>query len=332
MDSKGLGRWSFVAITGKNGRNILIVTAYQVCKARIIAVGPKTAYAQQWHLLRQQGEMNPDPRKSFKTDLDAFLEPYHEAGMEILLIGDFNEATGESTTGIDAITNKYGLIDLMSYHHGINGEIETYSRGNKRIDHAFGTQLISDAAVRIGYTPYNFVITSDHLGLFIDLEADSFLGGDPSQLMSQALHGIKSNNPKKCRQYVVEVTKYLTKHHIFERVRKLEEQTDQRGFSLEIKQGWEKIDRDVLRACKHAERITKCRERPAWSPKLHQASMMIAFWKIKLSELTTTHDLRHKLEQLMIQIDWMDLPPTATTFIDVCTKLHYGAHRIRYEA
>jgi hypothetical protein len=33
--------------------------------------------------------------------------------------------------------------------------------------------------IRIGYTP-NFVITSDHRGLFIDLNADSFLGGDPS--------------------------------------------------------------------------------------------------------------------------------------------------------
>jgi hypothetical protein len=91
MDPHSLGRWSYVTITGKNGRNILITTVYQTCKARIAAVGAKTAYAQQWHILRRKGETNPDPRKSFKTDLDAFLAPHHAAGTELLIMGDFNE-------------------------------------------------------------------------------------------------------------------------------------------------------------------------------------------------------------------------------------------------
>jgi hypothetical protein len=63
----------------------------------------------------------------------------------------------------------------MPYNHGIDGELETYSRGNKRLDYAFGSQLLNDSIIRIGYTPYNFVITSDHRGLFIDLNADSSL-------------------------------------------------------------------------------------------------------------------------------------------------------------
>jgi hypothetical protein len=39
---------------------------------------------------------NPDPRKSFKTDLDAFLAPHHAVGTELLIMGDFNETVGES--------------------------------------------------------------------------------------------------------------------------------------------------------------------------------------------------------------------------------------------
>jgi hypothetical protein len=109
---------------------------------------------------------------------------------------DFNETLGESLHGLDALINKYELLDLMPYHHGIGGELETYSRGNKRLDYAFGTQLLTESIVHIGYTPYIFVITSDHCGLFIDLNADSFLGGDPSQLMSHALRGIKCSDPK----------------------------------------------------------------------------------------------------------------------------------------
>jgi hypothetical protein len=71
----------------------------------------------------------------------------------MLLLGDFNESTGESLQGINALINKYKLLDLMPYHHDIDGEIETYSRGNKCIDHAFGTQLLNESIVRIGVTP-----------------------------------------------------------------------------------------------------------------------------------------------------------------------------------
>jgi endonuclease/exonuclease/phosphatase family metal-dependent hydrolase len=119
------------------------------------------------------------------------------AGTELILLGDFNETLGESFHGLDALINKYALLDLMPYHHGIDGEVETYARGSKRLDYAFGTQILAESIVRIGYTPYNFVITSDHHGLFIDFNAESFMGGDPSQLMSHALRGIKSSDPKK---------------------------------------------------------------------------------------------------------------------------------------
>jgi hypothetical protein len=58
MDSHGLGWWSHMSINGKSGGRVLIVTACQACKASIATVGPKTAYAQQWHLLRQAGNQN----------------------------------------------------------------------------------------------------------------------------------------------------------------------------------------------------------------------------------------------------------------------------------
>jgi hypothetical protein len=257
MDTHGLGRWSYITITGKNGRKILITTLYQTCKSRIAAVGTKTVYAQQWHLLRQQGDLHPDPRKSFHQDLDKFLEPHMAADTEIILLGDFNETLGESFHGLDALINKYALLDLLPYHHGIDGEIETYSRGCKQLDYAFGTQILAESIVRVGYTPYNFVITSDHRGLFIDFNADSFLRGNPSQLMSHALRGIKSSDPKKCRQYVTAVNKYLSDHKVYDRVIGLEKQAEKRGFTITVQNGWEKIDQDLLRACMYAESITQ---------------------------------------------------------------------------
>jgi hypothetical protein len=44
MDAHGFGRWSYVTITGKNGRKVLVTTVYQTCKTRIAVAGAKTAY------------------------------------------------------------------------------------------------------------------------------------------------------------------------------------------------------------------------------------------------------------------------------------------------
>jgi hypothetical protein len=81
---------------------------------------------------------------------------------------------------------------------------------NKRLDYAFGSQLLNDSIIRIGYTPYNFVITSDHRGLFIDLNADSFLVATLAVNVARTSRH-QSTDPKKCRKYVTEVpTTYLT--------------------------------------------------------------------------------------------------------------------------
>jgi hypothetical protein len=277
MDSHGLGRWSHALIHGKNGRKVLIATAYQACKASIGTSGSKTACSQQWHLTRQSGDLKPDPRKRFITDLlDAFLSTCHAKGVEILLMGDFNETLGDSLQGLDAILNKHSLLDLPPYHHGMEGEVETHSRGSKQLDCAFGTQELAESITRIGVTPHNFVVASDHRGLFVDLNVDAFLGGDPSHLMSPALRGIKSNSPKQCRKYVEVVATCLTKHRVFERANRLQAITDLHGLTPAFVVRWERIDRDLLRACLHAERLTKSRDRPAWSPKLHLASMIVA--------------------------------------------------------
>jgi hypothetical protein len=242
MDSHSLGRWSYVRINGKNGREVLIAAVYQACKASIGTIGSKTAFAQQWHLIRQSGDQNPDPRKRFISDLDTFLAPCHSKGIDILLMGDFNETLGESLRGLDAIVTKYNLLDLLPYHHGLDGKVETHSRGSKRLDYAFGTQDLAESISRIGITPYNFIVASDHRGVFIDFEIDSLLGGDPSHLMSPALRGLKSNSPKQCRKYVKAVTACLLTHKVFDRASRIQILTDTHGLMPRLSRARERVD------------------------------------------------------------------------------------------
>lgn len=45
-DNRGLGRWSYIKISSKKSK-LVVITAYQPCKA----YGPTTAWMQQWSLL-----------------------------------------------------------------------------------------------------------------------------------------------------------------------------------------------------------------------------------------------------------------------------------------
>ena len=51
-DPNGLGRWSYVRLNGRNGRRVLLLTVYQVCKQSVNTAGGMTAFTQQWNLLQ----------------------------------------------------------------------------------------------------------------------------------------------------------------------------------------------------------------------------------------------------------------------------------------
>ena len=115
--------------------------------------------------------------------------------------------------------------------------------------------------------------------------------------MSPAVQGIKSSSPKQCRKCVQAVTKCLTERDVFERALKLQTATDEHGLTPPLAKGWERIDRDLLRARLQAEPLTKHGDRPAWSPKLHHASLIAVRWKITLSSIRTNREASQQLER-----------------------------------
>jgi hypothetical protein len=71
-DPHGLGRWSFIQMYGKDGKSLVVITAYRVCTGNIVsASGSSTAFHQQWNLVRLAGYSNPQPRNKFITDLSS---------------------------------------------------------------------------------------------------------------------------------------------------------------------------------------------------------------------------------------------------------------------
>jgi hypothetical protein len=270
-------------------------------------------YTQQWNLLRRAGENNPNPRKSFCKDLDAFLIPLQAAGDELIVMGDLSEHLGDSASGMNAIVAKFGLVDSTTYHHGLDGELPTYSRSNNRLDYILCSHAIAPNIWRCGILQFNFVISSDHRGVFIDLWIST---------MSAALRGIRSTSPKACIKYVTAIEKYMLEHKVYSRVKSLSESTTKHGLTEPLQLKWEGVDQDILRASLHAENLVAKIERPPWSIKLHQASLRLTYWHIALSVQRTHRAVDNVLEVLALQIEWDPTPPPETmTIADIQTQL-----------
>jgi hypothetical protein len=162
---------------------------------------------------------------------------------------------------------------------------------------------------RCGVLPFNFVISSDHRGAFVDVDIDEFLGGDPSALMSAALRGIRSQSPKACVKCVLEMEEHMTAHNVCSRVASLSQQTTNYGLTACLKKKWEGVDQDILRACLHAEKMVTKKCQPPWSLALHQASLRATCWRIALSGERTHRAVNTVLEALTEQTDWDPTPP-----------------------
>ena len=55
--SDPLDRWSIAHLNTSTSTPVTIICAYQVCDTKISQVGPKTAFSQQWSILREQGNL-----------------------------------------------------------------------------------------------------------------------------------------------------------------------------------------------------------------------------------------------------------------------------------
>jgi hypothetical protein len=104
-----LGRWAFATFSGHDGRSFTLYLVYNCVDARITDVGPTTAFAQQWQLLRLAGVTAPKPRLQCVQDLSRDIRTRHRNDEDIMVVADFNEALGKDPTLMASICAKNAL-------------------------------------------------------------------------------------------------------------------------------------------------------------------------------------------------------------------------------
>ena len=131
------GRWCGFHLLGKDGKELFILTVYNVSQTD--RTGNETLYNQQQaqyllHYNTKSLTCNKDkyidPKKRFVQDLTILLKQVAASGHDIILTGDFNEILGESHNHLTLALLDIGLHDIIALKHGFDTEIATYKRGS----------------------------------------------------------------------------------------------------------------------------------------------------------------------------------------------------------
>ena len=272
------GRWVRQEFSGKDGARVVVISAYQPV-AKHGREGNLTVSAQQQSLLLQNQDPTDNPRTAFRRDLFNLLDTYQQAGVEILLMGDFNETFGMDPEGLGRIANELSLGNLMACRHS-SSPPATYARGTKFLDYALASHRVSQALSRAGYESFNERLPSDHRGYYFDFVTSILFGSPTQDLATPSKRMLKATNPVQVTTYIDWKYKYLLAHNVFERSEKFSYLGDRHKFA-------ERIDKDVLAASLAAEAVIPVFREPAWSVELVQARQKVQVLKKCVSLLRT---------------------------------------------
>ena len=140
--------------------------------------------------------------------------------------------------------------------------------------------------VQQGTLAYSVGPSSDHRGLFTDLNVKVLLGADPKSFNMKPAKSrlLKSGHPVAVKAYIKEMKEYYKDHNMVERMEILMKthhsmSKDQVRHHLN---GW---DRDQGRAMMAAEAsLRKPPQLYKWSELLRNAALLRRYWKFRLSE------------------------------------------------
>eukprot|EP00978_Attheya_sp_CCMP212_P030625 scaffold113228_cov40-Attheya_sp.AAC.2 len=104
-----------------------------------------------------------------------------EEDADVLLCTDANADILDPD--FQAMISETGLIDLMAKQLGPELP-ETYIRGKKTVDHAYGSPRLGKSLERAGFLAFNDGIVTDHRGFFLDFNRKTLFGGNDQNLES----------------------------------------------------------------------------------------------------------------------------------------------------
>jgi hypothetical protein len=282
------GRWCGYTLIGKDNKEILILTAYNVSQAVNAKVGEDTLFNQQIALYKLQNIREPDPKKIFIKDLTALVTEARAADKDIILTGDFNELVGDDPSQMAKVLEAGCLTDVHNHQHG-EVDIKTYTQGHKRLDYVFVTPRMVDHILRSGYESFHARIASDHRGYFVDFALAGFLDRQLPSIYSATSRAIRGSHPSNITKYIKHLHKFLEDNDIYRKAKLQKHWYEERKL--------ESLDKLITKGMLAAEEQCRIHHRQAWTPEVNEVFTTANILRIHLSSLRTNIDCRNQIEK-----------------------------------
>jgi hypothetical protein len=275
------GRWCGYTLIGRDNKEIMVLTAYNVSQYKNAKVGEDTLFNQQTALYKLNNIREPDPKKIFINDLAELVRKTRKEDKDIILTGDFNELVGDDPNGMAKVLAAGDLTDAHSHQHGIV-DITTYTRGIKRLDYVFVTPRLVDHILRSGYESFHARIASDHRGYFVDFALAGFLDRQLPSILSASSRAIRGNHPSNITKYVEYLDEYLEERDIYRKVKEQKYWYNKKKL--------EKLDEVITRGMLEAEDQCRIYHRQPWSKEVNEVMTTANILRINVSSLKNNID------------------------------------------
>jgi hypothetical protein len=116
-----------------------------------------------------------------------------------------------------------------------------------------------DYIVRVGFLDSS-ILGSDHKGLFADLNTAGITGEGKEGKKKPQLRNQRHNEPIVSASYQKILHKQFEHHNVYRRLKKLQEEANEKNWNIVNEQRYERIDKDTTAAMHHAEKTLQATE------------------------------------------------------------------------
>ena len=217
-DSSGLGRWSYMTFSGKEGHITTMIVVYNPC--RTSPAQTSTSYQLQrayWTIAKKDSTC---PRTKFKEDLIALLSAWRLEGRRLILCLDANYHVYTGSLGRALVSHPD--LDFKEATLASTGThlTATHFRGSRPIDAIWTTpdvEIINICAMPIGYG------VGDHRSFILDVSTRSLVGIHPQPVKRPTARRLNTKIPHCSDNYVNSLESLFIQHKITQKLNSLRE-------------------------------------------------------------------------------------------------------------
>ena len=282
--SDAQGRWSWQKMLGKEGEIILIISAYRVSQKSL--PGPMTAYTQQYHMLLDKDNTNPQPQTQFIKDLIPFIQQARKRQEQIIIALDANEEILPEDQPIPKHSILYlvqatGLQDVYTTQHDVMED--TSRKSNTKINHVLISLDLQVAVKHSGFLQWNQVMESDHRTGFVDFDELELFGENIEDKTHNASRPLSTDYPDLIDKYLQLLWTKIKARRLTHGIAKLQA-IPAKGWREQHEKRYNRVDDKLTGIIKWAEKqcVPKSTHPSIWSTKLEAATRAIRYWNMRI--------------------------------------------------